>query len=83
MRSHFAYPHGRPPPVPTLEDLGDGLIRRHDDFVVGLPAQPLTSTPTAVPGISALGSYLYIKIVSFPGSLLEMQLTLSQGNCLP
>lgn len=67
--------------MPRWEDLGYGLARRNGDFVVHLPAQPLNSTPIAVPGISTLGSYLYIKIVSSPGSLFEMQPTLSQGNC--
>ena len=58
-------------------------IRKHDDFVVGLPAQPLTSTPIALSGIATLDYYLCIETIPSPWSLLEMKLTLSQGNCPP
>ena len=33
-------------------------------FVIGLSAQPLISTPIVVSGISTLGSYLRLKIMS-------------------
>lgn len=58
-------------------------IRKHDDFVVGLPAQPLTSTPIVLSEISILDSYLCTETAPSPWSLLEMQPTLSQGNCPP
>lgn len=58
-------------------------IRKHDDFVVGLPTQPLTSTPIALSGISTLESYLCIQTAPSPWSLLEIEPTLSQGNCPP
>lgn len=69
--------------MPTSEGLGYGLSRRNGDFIVGLPAQPLSYTLIVVPGILTLGSYFCIKIVSSPGSFFEIQFILSQGNCPP
>lgn len=69
--------------MPTLEGLGYGLSGRNGDFIVSLPAQPLSSTLIVVPGISTLGSCFCIKIVSSPGPFFEIRLILSQGNCPP
>lgn len=41
-------------PVPIVEDLGCGLVRKNGDFVAGLPAQPSTSTSIVMPGIPTL-----------------------------
>lgn len=47
--SCFYYLCEEPPP-----SLGCGLVRKNGDFVVGLPAQPSTSTSIVVPGIPTL-----------------------------